>query len=352
MNYDDIVRELGDRAETLLNFRQPKINRDRLTLPSADFVEKVFDQSDRSDEVKANLKRLFNSGRLAGTGYLSILPVDQGVEHAAGYSFAKNPDYFDPKKIVELAIEGGCNGVASTYGALASVSKTYADKIPLIVKLNHNQLLTYPGEHHQITYASAEQASAIGAVAVGATIYFGSETADAELEVVRDLFAAAHRAGLATILWCYVRNRAFRSQGGINYETAVDLTGQAIYLAASLGADIVKQKAPTPEFGFRDLNFGKHSDEMYQNLLSQHPIDLTRYQVANGFMGRVGLINSGGGTGADDLKEAITTAVINKRAGGMGLILGRKAFSRPMKEGAELLNAVQDVYLEKRIDVA
>lgn len=352
MNYEDIARILGDRAEALLNFRQPKINRDRLYLPSPDFVERVFDQSDRSDQVKTNLKKLFGAGRLAGTGYLSILPVDQGVEHAAGYSFAKNPDYFDPEKIVELAIEGGCNGVASSYGVLAAVSSKYADKIPLVVKLNHNQLLTYPGEHHQIAFASAQQASDLGAVAVGATIYFGSETADAELEVVRDLFEAAHQKGLVTILWCYVRNRAFRSAGGVNYETAVDLTGQTIYLGASLGADIVKQKAPTPEFGFRDLNFAKHSDEMYQNLLSHHPIDLTRYQVANGFMGRVGLINSGGGTGNDDLREAITTAVINKRAGGMGLILGRKAFSRPLSEGVELLHAVQDVYLEKRIDPA
>lgn len=327
------------------------IAKERLHLPGPDFIDQVFMPSDRSNSVLNSLTRLANHGRLAGTGYVSILPVDQGVEHSAGASFAPNPDYFDPENIVRLAMEGGCNGVASTLGVLSSVSRKYAHKIPFIVKLNHNQLLTYPNTFDQIYFAEVEQAADMGAIAVGATIYFGSAESNRQIEETSCAFAHAHELGLATILWCYLRNPAFKSDK--DYHTSADLTGQANHLGATIGADIVKQKLPTNNGGYKSLEkFGKTHEKVYTELTTDHPIDLTRYQVANGYMGRIGLINSGGASGKNDFFDAIATAITNKRAGGMGLILGRKAFQKPFNEGVELLHTVQDVYLDKSITIA
>ncbi len=350
MNYSDIEKLLADKAEYLLGFDKPKINKRRLALPSPQWIDQVSRHTDRSAQVKRNLKKIFNHGRLAGSGYLSILPVDQGVEHTAGASFAPNPDYFDPEKIIQLAIEGGTNAVASTYGILAMTSRRYATKIPFIVKINHNELLTYPNKYDQIMFATVKQAYELGAVAVGATIYFGSAQSDRQITEVSQAFAQAHQLGMGTVLWCYTRNAAFKTKKQ-DYHAAADLTGQANYLGATIGADIVKQKSPTTNFGFRDLKFGKYSDEMYQ-LIGDHPIDWTRWQVINDFAGKVGLINSGGASGDNDLQQAVATAVINKRAGGMGLISGRKAFQKSMKDGIKILHAIQDVYLEKKITVA
>ena len=327
------------------------IAKEKLALPNPDFVDQVFLNSDRSNQVLNSLMRLRNHGRLANTGYISILPVDQGIEHSAGASFAPNPEYFDPENLVRLAIEGGCNAIASTYGVLASVARKYAHKIPFVVKLNHNELLTYPNKFDQIYFADVDQAYDMGAVAVGATIYFGSPESSRQIEETSAAFARAHELGMATILWCYLRNPAFKSDQ--DYHTSADLTGQANHLGATIGADIVKQKLPTNNGGYKSLpKFGKTHDKVYSELSSDHPIDLTRYQVANGYMGRVGLINSGGASGNNDIMDAIATAIINKRAGGMGLILGRKAFQKPFAEGVELLHTVQDVYLEDSITIA
>lgn len=351
MNYSDIESLLADRAESLLGFNNPKISKDTLHLPSPKQNQTVMSHSDRTAKVVASLQRMYDHGRLAKTGYLSILPVDQGIEHTAGISFAPNPSYFDPENIIKLALEGGCNAVASTYGVLAMMSKQYADQIPFIVKLNHNELMTYPNKHDQILFASAKQAAELGAAGVGATIYFGSAESGRQIVEISEQFAIAHELGLFTVLWCYVRNPGF-TKDGVNYETAADLTGQANHLGVTLGADIIKQKLPETNFGFKNIGFGKQSPEMYDKLSSEHPIDLTRYQVANCYMGRVGLINSGGASGSNDLQEAVMTAVINKRAGGVGLISGRKAFMKPLKDGVTLLNAIQDVYLAKEVTVA
>jgi len=351
MNYSQIQDLLADKAEYLLGFNLPKIDQKRLQTPGPDFVKRVHANSNRSDKVKANLQRLFDHGRLAGTGYVSILPVDQGVEHTAGASFAPNPDYFDPENIIKLAIEGGTNAVASTYGILAMMSKKYADKIPFIVKFNHNELLTYPNKYDQIFFSQVEQAYELGAIGVGATIYFGSQQSNRQIVEVSAAFERAHQLGMICILWCYARNSAFKHQG-TDYHAAADITGQANYLGATIGADIIKQKLPTNNFGFREIGFAKYSDQMYDELTSDHPIDLCRYQVINNLAGRVGLINSGGASGDNDLQQAVATAVINKRAGGMGLISGRKAFQKPIKDGVKLLNAIQDVYLTKEISVA
>lgn len=352
MMYHDIQAALGGEADYLLNFSTPKISREQLYIPNRNYVDDVLSQSDRSIEVQIHLKKLFNHGRLAGTGYINILPVDQGIEHTAGASFAPNPDYFNPEHIVRLALEGGANGVASTLGVLGLVARKYAHQIPFIVKINHNELLTYPNKHDQIMFASVEQAAQMGAIGVGATVYFGSPESNRQLQEVSQAFARAHELGLFTILWCYTRNPGF-TKDGTNYETAADITGQANHLGVTIGADIIKQKLPTTNYGFRNIGFAKYSDEMYDKLLSDHPIDMTRYQVANCYMGRIGLINSGGGSsGADDFQDAIRTAVINKRAGGMGLISGRKAFSRPLDEGIKLLHAIQDVYLCPEVSVA
>ncbi len=351
-----IAQLLGDKAEYLLNFKNPKISKDRLHLPGGDVVDRLYAVSDRNNRVLCNLQRLVNHGRLAGTGYLSILPVDQGIEHSGGASFARNPDYFDAENIVRLAIEGGCNAVASTYGVLGAVARKYAHKIPFLVKINHNELMTYPNKFDQIMFGTVKQASDMGAAAVGATIYFGSDQSARQIVEVAAAFAQAHELGLATVLWCYLRNSAFKQDK--DYHTAADLTGQANHLGVTLQADIIKQKLPENNGGFKALNaagvsYGKSDERMYTELCSDHPIDLCRYQVANCYMGRAGLINSGGESkGAGDLANAVTTAVINKRAGGMGLISGRKAFQRPMKEGIGLLNAIQDVYLSKDVTVA
>jgi class I fructose-bisphosphate aldolase len=347
---------LGDDADDLLGFSNPKISKDALHLPGPDFVDRVWKDSDRSVPVVRSIQQMYDNGRLGGTGYLSILPVDQGIEHSGGASFAKNPAYFDPANIVELAIEGGCNAVASTYGALGIVARKYAHKIPFILKLNHNELLTYPNTYDQIMFAQVEQAWEMGCVAVGATIYFGSDESNRQIVEVAEAFAHAHSLGMATILWCYLRNAGF-TVDGTNYETSADLTGQANHIGATLEADILKQKQPTNNGGYKALNsgdssYGKLDERIYSELASEHVIDLTRYQVANGFMGRAGLINSGGGSGADDFAQAARTAVINKRAGGMGLISGRKAFQRPMSEGVELLNTIQDIYLNDEVTVA
>ncbi|MCS7070140.1 MAG: class I fructose-bisphosphate aldolase, partial [Anaerolinea sp.] len=344
---DRIVDILGDESDFLLKHQSQKIDKAALHLPGPDFVDRVWAASDRTPQVLRSLQQMFNTGRLAGTGYLSILPVDQGVEHSAGASFAKNPLYFDPENIVRLAIDGGCNAVASTFGVLGAVARKYAHKIPFMVKINHNELLTYPNKYDQVMFGQVEQAWDMGAVAVGATVYFGSEESTRQLIEVAEAFARAHELGMATVLWCYTRNNAFKVNG-TNYETAADLTGQANHLGVTIQADIVKQKLPTVNGGFKALNtgsssYGKLDERMYTDLTTDHPIDLTRYQVANGYMGRVGLINSGGASGQDDLREAITTAIINKRAGGMGLISGRKAFQRPYEEGVHLLHAIQDV---------
>ena len=348
---DQVVQLLGNEAPSLLEHHCKTVPKDQLHLPGPDFLERVGALSDRTMRVKRNLAAIFGHGRLARTGYLSILPVDQGVEHSAGASFAPNPAYFDPENIVKLAMEGGCNAVASTYGVLAACAHRYAHHIPFIVKLNHNELLTYPNSYDQVMFATVRQAWDLGAVAVGATVYFGSEASHRQLQEVRDAFQAAHELGMACVLWCYLRNSAFKKDG-VDYHVAADLTGQANHLGATLGADIIKQKQAENNGGYTALNFGKTHKKVYSELTSDHPIDLTRYQVVNCYNGRVGMINSGGASGANDLAQAVRTAVINKRAGGMGLISGRKAFQKPMKDGIALLNAIQDVYLEKGITVA
>src|SRR5256714_5609526 len=343
---------LGDDARALLEFDSPKISKDLLHTPGPDFIDRVWSHSDRSPQVLRSLQSLFDHGRLAGTGYLSILPVDQGIEHSAGASFAPNPAYFDPEKIVELALEGGCNAVASTFGVLGAVARKHAHRIPFICKINHNELLTYPNHYDQILFGTVKEAWEMGAVAVGATVFFGSEESARQLQEIAVAFHAAHQLGMTTVLWCYVRNNAFKKDG-VNYETAADLTGQANHLGVTIEADIIKQKLPDTNRGFEVIDFGKTSPIVYDKLSSDHPIDLCRYQVVNCYMGRAGLINSGGEShGAGDLKEAVRTAVINKRAGGMGLISGRKSFQRPMKEGIELLHAIQDVYLNPAVTIA
>ena len=347
----DIIKLLGDDAAKLLEHRCKTIQAKDLHLPGPDFIDRVLVISDRQPQVLRNLAALYNHGRLAGTGYLSILPVDQGIEHSAGASFAPNPAYFDPENIVKLAIEGGCNGVASTLGVLGSIARKYAHRIPFILKINHNELLTYPNKYDQRLFASVEQAFDMGAVAVGATIYFGSEESTRQIEEITQTFHHAHEMGMATILWCYLRNDGFKKEG-VDYSAAADLTGQANHLGVTIEADIIKQKLPTNNGGYNAIKFGKTSPLVYEKLTTNNPIDLTRYQVANCYMGRMGLINSGGPSGKDDLKQAVTTAVINKRAGGTGLISGRKAFQKPMKDGVALLNAIQDVYLSKDITIA
>ncbi|MDB5143889.1 MAG: class fructose-bisphosphate aldolase [Mucilaginibacter sp.] len=343
---------LGSGAEDLLTHQCKTFPKDQLHLPSPDFVDKIFAQSNRNAQVLRNLEAMYSHGRLAGTGYLSILPVDQGIEHTAGASFAKNPLYFDPENIIKLAIEAGSNAVATTFGCLAMMSRKYAHKIPFLVKLNHNELLTYPTKYNQIMFGSVEDAWNLGAAAVGATIYFGSEESDRQIIEVSQAFEEAHSLGMATVLWCYVRNNAFKKDG-VNYETSADITAQANHIGATIQADILKQKMPDVNGGFTTLNFSKSDPLMYSKLSSNHPIDLCRYQVANGYMGRAGLINSGGESkGADDLADTIRNAVINKRAGGTGLIVGRRAFQHPFKDGVDLLNTVQDVYLDKGITVA
>jgi class I fructose-bisphosphate aldolase len=349
---DPIAAHLGADADGLLGFTCKGIPKESLTLPGPDHLDRVFAISDRKAPVLVNLHRLYNTGRLAGTGYLSILPVDQGIEHSAAASFAPNPEYMDPENIVRLAIEGGCNGVASTLGVLGSVARRYAHKIPFIVKLNHNELLTYPNQFSQILFAQVEQAWEMGAAAVGATIYFGSDDAAREIVEIAECFAHAHELGLATILWCYLRNPGFKKDG-VDYHTAADLTGQANHLGVTIEADIIKQKLPTNNGGYNAISFGKTHKRVYSELVSEHPIDLVRWQVANCYMGRIGLINSGGeSAGAGDLAAAVRTAVINKRGAGSGLISGRKAFQRPMREGVELLNAIQDVYRCDEVTVA
>ncbi len=343
---------LGDDATSLLEHKCQTVPKDQLHLPGHDFIDRVWKDSDRPTRVLRSLQSLFNHGRLAGTGYLSILPVDQGIEHTAGSSFAPNPIYFDGEKIVELAIEGGCNAVASTFGVLGSVARRYAHRIPFICKLNHNELLTYPTKYDQVMFGTVKEAWEMGAVAVGATIYWGSAESNRQLQEVAVAFHQAHELGMATVLWCYLRNPAF-TKDGVNYEVAADLTGQANHLGVTIQADIIKQKLPETNRGFEVIKFGKTSPIVYEKLTSDHPIDLCRYQVVNCYMGRSGLINSGGEShGASDLKEAVRTAVINKRAGGTGLISGRKSFQRPMKEGVELLNAIQDVYINPAVTVA
>jgi class I fructose-bisphosphate aldolase len=347
----DIVELLGDEADHLLGHQCRGIPKKLIHAPGPDYVERVVAQKDRPPAVLRNLQLMYNTGRLGGSGYLSILPVDQGVEHSAGASFAPNPIFFDPASICELAIEGGCNAVASTLGVLGSVTRRYAHRIPFIAKINHNELLTYPNFYDQTMFGSVEQAFNLGAVAVGATIYFGSEESRRQIEEVSEAFAYAHELGMVTVLWAYLRNSAFKHEG-TDYHTSADLTGQGNHLAATLNADIIKQKQATNNGGYTALNFGKTSPKVYEELTSDHPIDLVRYQVANCYMGRTGMINSGGPSGKDDLHQAVRTAVINKRAGGMGLISGRKAFQKPMAEGVALLNAIQDVYLDARITVA
>lgn len=356
MQVDEIVEYLGGAADYLLNHNSATIPKENLALPGPDFAERIWMDTDRSPQVMRSLQQIYDHGRLAGTGYVSILPVDQGIEHSAGASFAPNPAYFDPAKIIELALEGGCNAVASTFGALGMTARRYAHRIPYIVKVNHNELVTFPNAHQQIMFGTIKQAWDMGAVAVGATVYFGSADSNRQIIEAAQAFAHAHELGMATILWCYMRNAAF-TVDGINHETSADLTGQANHLGVTLGADIVKQKLPTGNGGYRALNsgdssYGKLDERIYSQLTSDHPIDLTRYQVANGYMGKVGLISSGGASGANDFADAVKTAVINKRAGGMGLISGRKAFQRPMRAGVRLLNAIQDVYLNGDITIA
>ncbi|HEY8547900.1 MAG TPA: class I fructose-bisphosphate aldolase [Acidimicrobiales bacterium] len=348
----DIQSLLGDEADSLLSHESKGVPKEDLVLPGPDYVDRVMAQSDRSPQVLRNLQSLFDHGRLAGTGYVSILPVDQGIEHSGAASFAPNPKYFDPANIVELAIEGGCNGVASTFGVLAAVSRRYAHRIPFIVKINHNELLTYPNKFDQVMFGSVDQAFDLGAAGVGATIYFGSEESTRQIQEVSEAFARAHELGMFTVLWCYLRNNDFKKDG-TDYHASADLTGQANHIGVTIEADIIKQKLPTNNGGYSAIGFGKTSPLVYDQLTTDHPIDLCRWQVANNYMGRIGLINSGGESkGASDLAEAVRTAVINKRAGGIGLISGRKAFQRPMSEGAELLHAIQDVYLDDSITVA
>src|SRR5882762_10564449 len=343
---------LGSEAQSLLSHQCRTIPKEQLHLPGPDWVDRIFAPSDRNIRVLRNLQALFGHGRLANTGYLSILPVDQGIEHTAGASFAPNPEYFDPENIIRLAIDGGCNAVASTLGVLGSVARKYAHKIPFLLKLNHNEFLSYPNSYDQIRFASVRQGFEMGAMAVGATIYFGSEESKRQIQEVSEMFQQAHELGLCTVLWCYLRNAAFKTKEA-DYHLAADLTGQANHLGVTIGADIIKQKLPETNNGFNAVNFGKTHKKVYSDLTTSHPIDLTRYQVANCYMGRAGLINSGGASsGESDLKEAVRTAVINKRAGGMGLISGRKAFQRPVNEGIALLNAIQDVYLSKDVTIA
>lgn len=356
LNISQISEILGAEAKPLLDHTCKTIPANRISLPGPDFVERVWIQSDRNPRVLRSLQTIFDSGNLKGTGYVSILPVDQGIEHSAGASFAKNPDYFDPEKIIELAINGGCNAVATTFGVLGLTARKYAHRIPFVLKLNHNELLTYPNKYDQVMFAQVKDAYNMGCTAVGATIYFGSPESTRQIVEVSQAFSAAHELGMATILWCYLRNGGFKVNG-VNHETSTDLTGQANHLGVTIQADIIKQKQPEQNGGFEALNtgssgYGKLDKRMYTELSSSHPIDLTRYQVANCYMGRAGLINSGGGSGSNDTQEAVKTAVINKRAGGMGLISGRKAFQRPMKEGVELLQAIQSVYLAKEITIA
>jgi class I fructose-bisphosphate aldolase len=352
MESEKIKKLLGDQEEYLLGHACKTIDKSLLHIPSPDIIEKVWIDSDRNLQTINNLQRILQHGRLAGTGYVSILPVDQGIEHTAGASFAANPLYFDPENIVKLAIEGGCNAVASTFGVLGAVARKYAHRIPFIVKINHNELLSYPNSYDQILFGTVEEAWDMGAAAVGATIYFGSQESRRQIVEISEAFEYAHQLGMATILWCYLRNNSF-NKGNTDFHTSADLTGQANHLGVTIKADIVKQKLPTTNGGFIALKFGKTDERMYTQLTSEHPIDMCRYQVANGYMGRVGLINSGGEShGESDLKDAVTTAIINKRAGGMGLISGRKAFQKPMTDGVELLNTIQDVYLDKTITVA
>lgn len=346
-----IASIIGDEARGLLEHKCTTIPKELLHLPGSDFIDRIFSISDRSNIVLRNLAALYNHGRLAGTGYLSILPVDQGIEHSAAASFAPNPIYFDPENIVKLAIEAGCNAVTSTLGVLGSVSRKYAHKIPFILKINHNELLSYPNTYDQRLFASVEQGFQMGAAGIGATIYFGSPESDRQIEEISAAFQRAHELGMFTVLWCYVRNNGFKKDK-VNYEASADLTGQANHLGVTIQADIIKQKLPENNGGYTAINFGKTSPLVYEKLTSDHLIDLTRYQVANCYMGRIGLINSGGASGANDLQQAVKTAVINKRAGGMGLILGRKAFQKPVAEGIELVQAVQDVYLDNSIDIA
>jgi len=354
--YTKIQELLGTDAELLLGHVSTTIPKESIHLPGGDFIDRVWYQSDRNPNVLRSLQTLYDNGRLSGTGYLSILPVDQGIEHSAGASFAPNPQYFDPENIIKLAIEGGCNAVASTYGVLGSVARKYAHKIPFIVKINHNELLTYPNQFDQVMFGTIEEARNMGAVAVGATIYFGSDQSTRQITEIAEAFAYAHELGMATILWCYLRNSKFKTADG-DMHTAADLTGQANHLGVTIQADIIKQKLPERNGGYNALNmessYGKTNPKIYSDLTSENPIDLVRYQVANCYMGRCGLINSGGESkGASDMADAVRTAVINKRGGGSGLISGRKAFQRPMNEGVELLNAIQDVYLSKEVTVA
>jgi len=352
MSIEHIREQLGKEADNLLGHVCRTIPASQIHLPGSDFTDRIFAGSNRTNQVLRSIQSIYGSGRLANSGYVSILPVDQGIEHSAGASFAPNPAFFDPENIVKLAIEGGCNAVASTFGVLASVSRKYAHKIPFIVKINHNEFLTYPNKFDQIMFGSVDEAWNMGAVAVGATIYFGSEESSRQIVEVARAFERAHELGMATVLWCYTRNSAFKKDG-TDYHTAADLTGQANHLGVTIQADIIKQKLPTTNGGYTALNFGKTHKKVYEELSSPHPIDLCRYQVANCYMGRMGLINSGGESkGASDLSEAITTAVINKRAGGHGLISGRKAFQKPFDEGVKLLHSIQDVYLNKEVTVA
>jgi class I fructose-bisphosphate aldolase len=352
---DAITSQLGDKADYLLQHTSKTISSDLLHLPGPDFVDRIFAATDRNQRVLNNLNRMYQTGRLAGTGYLSILPVDQGIEHSAGASFAKNPIYFDPENIVKLAIEGGCNAVASTFGVRGAVSRKYAHKIPFLVKINHNELLTYPNAFKEILFGKIKTAYDMGAAAVGATIYFGSDDAHREIVEIADAFAHAHDLGMATVLWCYLRNPEFVKDK--DYHVSADLTGQANHIGSTIQADIIKQKLPENNGGYKALNtgsssYGKLDERIYTQLTTDHPIDLCRYQVANCYMGRAGLINSGGASGAHDIQDAVFTAVVNKRAGGTGLISGRKAFQRPMAEGVALLNAIQDVYLCKEVTIA
>lgn len=352
MNASKIAELLGANADSLLNHTCKTISKDSIVKPSGDFIGSTFTDTNRNNQVLRNLAAIYNHGRLGGSGYVSILPVDQGIEHSAGASFAPNPIYFDPENIVKLAIDGGCNAVASTYGVLASCSRKYAHKIPFIVKINHNEFLSYPNKFDQIMFGSIDEAWNLGAAAVGATIYFGSEESGRQIVEVAQAFERAHELGMATILWCYTRNNGFKKDG-IDYHTSADLTGQANHLGVTIQADIIKQKMATNNGGYTAINFGKTNPKVYSELTTDHPIDLNRYQVANCYMGKIGLINSGGESkGASDLADAVSTAVINKRAGGHGLISGRKAFQRPVKEGVELLHAIQDVYLAKEITIA
>jgi class I fructose-bisphosphate aldolase len=351
MNLSEIQKLLGSESDSLLNHKCTGIPKELLSVPNPNWIDQIFGGSDRSPRVLNNLSRIINHGRLSGTGYISILPVDQGIEHSAGASFAKNPAYFDPENIIKLAIEGGCNAVATTFGVLGLTARKYGHKIPFIVKMNHNELLTYPNKFDQIMFGTVDEAWNLGAAAIGATIYFGSEEATRQLQEVAVAFHRAHELGMATILWCYLRNSAFKTADK-DYHVAADLTGQANHLGVTIEADIVKQKLPENNGGFTALKFGKSDKRMYGELCTDHPVDLCRWQVANGYMGKIGLINSGGVSGENDFAEAVKTAVINKRAGGMGLISGRKAFQRPMAEGVKLLNSIQDVYLCKDVTIA